>query len=76
MVEITNSELIVISKPFIALQEMMQDVPENDNMKGQVNLCLKILESKKTPEVMGASTSTAATKDLFEMFHLKDRIGI
>ena len=52
---ISNSELIAIAKPFVALQEMMQDIPENDKIKGQVNLCLKILESKKTPEMMGAS---------------------
>jgi len=70
MVDITNSELIVISKPFLALQEMMQDVPENANIKGQVHICLKVLESKKTPEVMGA----AATKGIFEMFKLTDRI--
>jgi hypothetical protein len=65
---------MTIVKPFLALKEMMQDVPENRQLKAQVNLCVKILSNMKTSEMMGASgTVTEKTKALFSMFHLRPR---
>ena len=53
---------------------MLEDIQENKQVRAQVNLCLKILESKKTPEMMGASSAASKTKELFEMFHLTNRM--
>ena len=70
MAQVTESELMTIIKPFKALDEMLEDIPENKQVRAQVNLILKMLQSKHEPGMMGAS----ATKGLFEMFKLTDRI--
>lgn len=61
---------MTIIKPFKALDEMLEDVPENKQIRAQNTLILKMLQSKIEPSMMGAS----ATKGLFEMFHLTNRI--
>lgn len=73
MVQVTESELTTIIKPFKALDELLEDVPENKQIRAQVNLVLKMLSSKRETGMMGASAASK-TKGLFEMFHLTNRI--
>ena len=68
-----DEELMTVVKPFLAVQEMMQDIPENKLIKAQVNLCVKILYNQKTAEMMSGSCAFK-TKGLFEMFHLTNRM--
>ena len=67
-----DEELMTVVTPFLAVQEMMQDIPENKQIKSQVNL-VKILSNQKTAEMMSGSCAFK-TKGLFEMFHLTNRM--
>jgi hypothetical protein len=67
---LSDNELNIIAMPFQALDKALEDVPENQQVRGQVNLVLKILSSKKTPSMMGGSSVASKTKEVFEMFHL------
>lgn len=73
MVHVSDIQITQLVKPFQMIKQALEDTPENKQYMNMVNECLSILNNAK-PSPLGGSSPTIVTKQLFEMFHLTDRL--